>query len=175
MKSKTTLIILIVLIVAAVGYIAFSMNREAKAPTLEEGQSQTQNTSDQAKDSMTNSDQDQGAASTTPKPSSATFSDENNAMNPDVQVYEVSYDGKAFSPASLEIRVGDIVFFKNKSTEAFWPASAPHPIHTDYPEFNAKSEIKAGSTFEFKFTKVGEWKYHDHLNSSVYGVIKVTQ
>jgi plastocyanin len=174
MKSKTTLIILIVLIVAAVGYIAFSMNREAKAPTLEEGQGQTQNNSDQSTDSMTGSEQDQ-VATTTPKPSSGTFSDENNAMNPDVQVYEVSYDGKAYTPASLEIRVGDIVFFKNASSGSFWPASAPHPTHTIYPEFDAKAALKAGATFEFKFTKVGEWKYHDHLNPSAYGVIKVTK
>ncbi len=174
MKSKPLLITIIVLVVAAVGYVAFSMNREAKAPSLESAeqggsmQDQQQNTGETA-----NEVQSQNSGNSAQ--STGTFSDENNVMNPDTQVFEIVYDGKTYSPASLEIKVGDIVFFKNTSNGSFWPASAPHPTHTIYPEFDAKAALKAGSTFEFKFTKVGEWKYHDHLNPSAYGVVKVTQ
>jgi plastocyanin len=112
-----------------------------------------------------------------PRPSPATFSDgsEVDNMAPDVLVTEVVYDGTSFTPKTVNIKVGDIVIFRNKSTNSFWPASAPHPSHTIYPEFDAKKEIAAGGKFEFKFTKEGKWNYHDHLNPSAFGTVNVTK
>lgn len=113
----------------------------------------------------------------TPTPSEKTslgeFSSGDTVENIDVQVFEITYDGKAFSPNSLKVRPGDVVIFNNKSDGPFWPASAPHPAHTDYPEFDAQKKIPSGQTFEFKFTKPGTWKYHDHLNSSAFGTVTV--
>jgi plastocyanin len=91
----------------------------------------------------------------------------------DVSVFEVTYDGKAFAPSQLTIKNGDIVRFKNNSTGNFWPASAPHPAHTVYPEFDPKKAIAAGQTWEFKFTKSGTWSYHDHINPTAFGKITV--
>lgn len=102
-----------------------------------------------------------------------TFSEEGDVTAPDIQVEEIVYDGKNFQPSSLTVKVGDIVIFRNKSTKAFWPASNPHPAHTDYPEFDAKKAVAAGQTFEFKFTKEGTWKFHDHLNPTATGVVVV--
>lgn len=90
-------------------------------------------------------------------------------------VYDISYDGTKYTPSTLNIKQGDIVRFKNNSKDSFWPASAPHPEHTDYPEFDAKSALAAGKTFEFKFTKVGTWKFHDHIKPSAFGSITVTK
>jgi plastocyanin len=91
------------------------------------------------------------------------------------QVFEISYNGVAFAPANLSIKAGDTVVFKNNSTKSFWPASAPHPQHTNYPEFDARQGIAPGQTFQFKFLKVGSWGFHDHLSPTAFGKITVAQ
>jgi len=91
----------------------------------------------------------------------------------DVAVFEVTYDGKAFTPSKLTINNGDVVIFKNESSTSFWPASGPHPTHTNYPEFDPKKAIGPGQTWQFKFTQSGTWPYHDHLNPSAFGTITV--
>lgn len=105
----------------------------------------------------------------------AHFSNESDIEGNDIQVEQVDYDGNHFTPALLNIKLGDIVFFKNSSSKAFWPASGPHPTHTAYPEFDAKKSLQPGDTFQFKFTKVGKWSYHNHLNPSVTGEINVSK
>lgn len=103
----------------------------------------------------------------------AHFSSGEEADGVDVQVFEIAYDGSKFTPANMTIKAGDVIIFKNGSKSAFWPASNPHPAHTDYPEFDAKKPIEPGKTFEFKFTKVGKWGFHDHLNFTARGVLTV--
>ncbi len=102
------------------------------------------------------------------------FSGESDIEGSDVQVFDVIYDGTTFSLSSLSVKNGDVVIFKNKSKVEFRPASNPHPTHTDYPEFDAKQPIAAGKSYQFKFTKNGIWKFHDHLNPSAQGTITVT-
>ena len=85
----------------------------------------------------------------------------------------VNYTDNGFSPASLEIKVGETVQFVNQSGGGMWTASGPHPAHTNYPEFDAKRNIPSGETYEFTFTKVGEWKYHNHTKAGAYGTIIV--
>jgi plastocyanin len=99
------------------------------------------------------------------------FSDESDISQG--EVYEVKYNGTSYAPANLSINAGDTVVFKNDSTGSFWPASGPHPMHTDYPEFDAKKSLGAGQTFSFKFMKTGTWSFHDHLRSSARGSITV--
>ncbi len=88
-------------------------------------------------------------------------------------VHEVIYNGTAFTPATLTIKAGDTVVFRNSSKVDFWPASGPHPQHTLYPEFDAKQAIAPGNIYSFKFLKVGEWPFHDHLHSTIFGKITV--
>ena len=85
----------------------------------------------------------------------------------------VTYTDSGFSPSTLTIKAGDTVVFKNESSSAFWPASAVHPTHELYPEFDAKAAISLGSTYSFTFNRVGTWKYHNHLNASHTGTIVV--
>jgi plastocyanin len=73
------------------------------------------------------------------------------------------------------VKKGTKVTFVNNSTSAFQPASAPHPAHTDYPEFDPKRAIAAGASWEFTFDKVGTWRYHDHLNPTRFGTVIVTE
>jgi len=91
------------------------------------------------------------------------------------RTYTVEMRGDGFSPTSLTIKKGDVVTFKNVGSNSHWPASAPHPIHTDYIEFDSKSEVAPGQSWSFTFDKVGSWRYHDHLNSGETGVITVTE
>lgn len=86
----------------------------------------------------------------------------------------VTYTDSGFSPKEITIKAGDTVNFVNESSKSFWPASNPHPVHTDYPEFDAKKDISAGDTYSFKFEKVGTWGYHNHKNPSQIGTVIVT-
>ncbi|MBI4253159.1 hypothetical protein HY623_03225 [Candidatus Uhrbacteria bacterium] len=93
----------------------------------------------------------------------------------------ISYDGKSYTPASVEIKKGDLVMFVNMGEGEMWPASAMHPTHAVYPTigvcggstFDACAGVPAGGQWSFVFDKVGSWKYHDHLNPSVRGTVNV--
>jgi plastocyanin len=89
------------------------------------------------------------------------------------QTHTISMTDAGFSVGTLTINKGDTVTFKNNGTKAIWPASAPHPTHTDYPEFDPKQAVAVGGSWSFTFTKVGTWRYHDHLNSTRFGTIIV--
>ena len=79
------------------------------------------------------------------------------------------------------IKTGDTVKWINNDTAPHWPASAAHPTHTVYPElggcigskFDACKGLANGEPFMFTFTHKGSWKYHDHLNPSLWGTIVV--
>lgn len=109
------------------------------------------------------------------------------AGNVQGRTYEISYTDAGFSPSSLAIKAGDTVDFVNNSSQAFWPASAMHPMHTGYPGsdikkcgttegqsmFDACTSHMQGSSWSFLFTEKGSWNYHDHMNASKYGTIVV--
>lgn len=85
----------------------------------------------------------------------------------------VNYTDAGFNPSSIEIKKGDTVQFVNKSSGGMWVASGPHPTHTIYPEFDAKKSVPNGGIYEFTFTKVGSWSYHNHAGPEKSGTIIV--
>lgn len=89
------------------------------------------------------------------------------------QTFTVTYDGNGFSPNPLTIKVGDTVRFVNQTSGKMWVASAQHPTHLIYPEFDAKTTVSNGGVYEFTFTKLGTWAYHDHVNAGKFGKITV--
>lgn len=93
-----------------------------------------------------------------------------NAQN---QEQVVAYTDNGFSPNSLTVSSGQSVTFFNASNRNFWVASDPHPVHTDYPGFDAKRQIPPGESYTFTFQKVGTWGYHNHMNPAQKGVIIV--
>lgn len=177
-KHKQILVVIIVLILAGIGYVLFAKDGQQNDQELSTNQSSQSDTQNQSgTDSATPEE-----STEQPKPSEpvtteskGTFSDEYDITNVDIQVFEVSYSGGQFLPNSLDIKAGDIVVFKNDSPGDFWPASGPHPTHTAYPEFDAKSAISSGKTFDFKFIKPGSWKFHNHLNPEATGTITVAK
>ncbi len=85
----------------------------------------------------------------------------------------VTYTDSGFSPATVNVSKGTTVTFKNQSSANFWPASDPHPTHTNYPGFDAKKAIAPGSSYSFTFTKVGSWGYHNHFSPELKGRVIV--
>jgi plastocyanin len=170
MSNKALYIIVAVLILLGIGLYVYN-TRETQAPEVENTQSSTA-PSNETTDNSTPATNTSPQTTPPTSPTGGTFSGEGDIMG---KVYEVKYDGTAFSPKTLTVKVGDTVVFKNNSTSAFWPASAPHPTHTNYPEFDPKKAIAAGSSWSFVFAKVGTWPYHNHLNATQFGTITVTQ
>lgn len=168
MNQKQILGALALVIVVVIGIVLYSRSNTDVASDTE---SQTNMASDnQSTDLATNTanSNTETAAQTTPTIQEPTAPDGN-----DVQVYEIAFDGNAYTPSTLTIKNGDIVVFKNNSSKDFWPASARHPDHLEYPEFDPKKGIAAGETWQFKFTKSGAWGFHDHLTPSAFGKITV--
>lgn len=89
------------------------------------------------------------------------------------QSLEVFYTSESFSPSSLEINAGDTITFINKSNFPMWVASNPHPIHTNLSELDNRKSVANGGTYKFTFEVVGEYSYHNHLNSGDGGTIIV--
>ncbi len=87
----------------------------------------------------------------------------------------ISITSTGFSPAQVSVKKGTTVTFVNNDTKLRWPASAPHPAHTDYPAFDPKKGIAAGASWSFTFDKVGTWSFHDHLNPTQFGKVTVTE
>lgn len=99
----------------------------------------------------------------------------------------ITYTNGGYSPSTLNIQIGDTVTFQNDSSEAMWSASGMHPTHTLYSgtsrsnhcpdlnntSFDACKGYLPGTAWSFTFTKVGTWKYHNHLNPTFLGTIVV--
>lgn len=80
---------------------------------------------------------------------------------------------KGFEPQAIRITEGTRVTFTTTRSDEFWPASDPHPTHTDYPEFDPLEPIQPGASWSFVFDKIGRWGYHDHIRSYFSGTIYV--
>ncbi len=88
----------------------------------------------------------------------------------------VIYDGKKFLPNKVTIIKGGTVKFMNVSDDKMWIASDNHPIHSLYPEkgrddcagssFDQCEWVKMGGSWNFTFTKVGTWTYHNHEHTT---------
>ncbi|MDX1535371.1 MAG: cupredoxin domain-containing protein [Candidatus Spechtbacterales bacterium] len=87
--------------------------------------------------------------------------------------YTVSYTDSGYSPSSITVPEGATVVFVNNSSGVMWPASNPHPVHTDYSAFDSRGTIEEGGTYEFTFTEDGEYEYHDHRSPNYGGTIIV--
>ena len=86
----------------------------------------------------------------------------------------ISMTSSGFSPANVTVKAGTKVVFVNNDTQPHWPASNPHPTHTDLPGFDALKNINPGQSYTFTFSKVGTWGFHDHLNPPRGGSVTVT-
>jgi plastocyanin len=85
----------------------------------------------------------------------------------------IIFNSTSYSPSILSISSGEKVTFKNESDKNMWPASDPHPAHTNFSDFDSKGVIAPGGIYEFVFEKTGTYTYHDHRTPSIKGIIIV--
>ena len=171
---KKVFILVLVLVVVALGIYFYNKN-EVKAPVVETNEPQTTQYATTTGVSPNGQTTVKGSTGPDYTPTSTPKAKAGGGETPapNIQVVEVDFDGTAFSPKTVTINQNDWVFFKNKSTVAFWPASDPHPTHTNYPGFDALKSIAPGGEYKFQFTKVGTWGYHDHLDHGITGTVIV--
>jgi plastocyanin len=170
MKSKLIIFIIIILII---GGIYFAVKKSpVQAPTIQE-QTQTQSSSSEMTASGMEGVTEEEMMNRGGGGAGGVMNQEKTAVGAKTSQHIVNYTDKGFSPASLEIKVGETVQFVNQSGGGMWTASGPHPSHAAYPEFDAKKNIPSGGTYEFTFAKIGEWKYHNHTKAGMYGTIIV--
>jgi plastocyanin len=123
----------------------------------------------------------------TPQPTGGNLTTKGGMTNPVVSVKPtsiqavlqkksaVSYTNEGFSPGVLTVKVGTSVVFTNNSNTSMWVASAVHPTHQELPGFDQLKSVSNSGTYEYVFTKVGTWKYHNHMLPDDTGVVIVTQ
>jgi plastocyanin len=175
---KKALIVLAVLILLAGGAYFLKYNaKQVQAPPVPNPQN---NPAPQDQSVSNDADFQAKQATTSPQPQknsqpakqvTGTYSSGDESVAPDIQVWETDYNGNNFSPDTINIKLGDIVFFKNKSAGNFWPLAKS----ADYPEFDAGKAVVAAGKFQFQFTKVGKWEFYDKLNPSAAGVVNVSK
>lgn len=85
----------------------------------------------------------------------------------------IVYTDEGFSPRLLSVKGGTAITFTNQSSHSLWVASNPHPVHTNYAEFDERASIDKGGKYSFTFGKTGNWKYHNHLNPGMQGEVNV--
>ena len=85
----------------------------------------------------------------------------------------IEFKDGAYNPNNTTIKVDQTITFSNNSDDLIWPASNIHPTHGIYPQFDPQKPIKAGDSWSFTFTKVGIWKFHDHLQPAITATITV--
>lgn len=121
---------------------------------------------------------------TSPAPTTPTAA---SPESPPADQNTIIYTDSGYSPNTLTVKTGTTVIFKNESSKSMWPASATHPSHRVYsgtsldkhcPDisgtaFDACAGILPGNFWSFRFDKIGEWKYHNHLSPSYFGAITV--
>ncbi len=86
----------------------------------------------------------------------------------------VTYTDSGYTPATVTVKKGTKVTFKNESTKSMWTASGVHPTHQLLPGFDQLKSVTKGGMYEYTFSKVGTWKYHNHVNPTDGGTVVVT-
>lgn len=90
----------------------------------------------------------------------------------DSERVEVMTTSAGFVPATITIKKGSKVVWKNQSGETSNVSSAPHPTHSLWPFLNL-GDFADGSEVSVTFENAGTYNYHNHLNSSQRGTVIV--
>ncbi|MCH7883376.1 hypothetical protein IIA95_03095 [Patescibacteria group bacterium] len=92
---------------------------------------------------------------------------------PEPSKHIIKLTNSGFYPEELVIHREDAVVFITTGDNYFWPASNIHPVHTIYQEFDPRKPIPPDGRWVFRFDKIGQWQYHDHLAPHNKGTIIV--
>ena len=106
-------------------------------------------------------------------PADTEVSDATTDIDTTAEVIFVTYGDEGFAPREIAVTKGQTVRFINEGSGNMWVASDTHPTHTILPEFDSKKSLGKGENYEFTFTKIGEWNYHNHIKPNSIGTIIV--
>lgn len=101
---------------------------------------------------------------------SATPSATEGAVVAGKNVVRISSTG--FLPKDTTIKAGESVTWANDDTVDHTVNSAQHPTHLIYPALNL-GVVKPGGSKSLTFPEAGIYRYHDHLNPSLFGSVTV--
>ena len=85
----------------------------------------------------------------------------------------VTIEDTQFVPSEIVVSVGTTVKFVNNGQGLHWVASDVHPTHEALPGFDAGRGLATGESYEYTFSEVGTWSFHDHLRPSLVGSVVV--
>lgn len=122
-----------------------------------------------------------------PAPSQPVAEPDGTTTGSEPKTVIVTFTDSGYAPASVTIKAGDTVTFRNESDSAMWTASGAHPSHALYSgttlsehcpdaaqtSFDACGSTQPGGSWSFTFQKTGTWKYHNHVGPSDFGTIVV--
>lgn len=77
-----------------------------------------------------------------------------------------------FTPQTLTVKAGTKVIWTNESGKEATVNSANHPTHQVYPPLNL-GEFEDGENLSLIFNTPGTYRYHNHLNTTVFGSVIV--
>lgn len=110
------------------------------------------------------------AVTSEPSPSQSAVPSASEGATLQENIVEIASSG--FSPQNITLKKGGSVTWINSDSENHIVNSAPHPTHTTYPPLNL-GLIKPGDKKSLIFPDSGTYKYHNHLNPSLFGSVTV--
>ena len=87
----------------------------------------------------------------------------------------VSYEDNGFVPQEVTVNAGETVTWVNNSGSGMWVASAVHPTHEEFPQFDQLKEVGPGGEYSFIFNEIGSFRYHNHISPQFTGTVIVSQ
>lgn len=88
--------------------------------------------------------------------------------------YIVSYTNTGFSPQKITIKAGQTVRFLNASgAHSLWIAAAAGPTNFPLTEFNQGKSVGKGGTYNYTFSRKGNYVYYNNNNKNDVGLITV--
>lgn len=88
----------------------------------------------------------------------------------------ITYSSSGFLPATVTAKSGGKITWVNKSDKQVKIGANPHPIHTGNKEVSGGEftlDLQPGEERTVLVSKVGTFGYHNHLNASEEGTIRV--
>lgn len=105
-------------------------------------------------------------ALTTQKPTPVPGTKKEQTRQQETALIRMSKDG--FTPATINIKKGDVVTWTNDNDSPVHIASDPHPTNDILPGLDSEESLNKGDSYSYTFEKSGTFTYHDHLNPLKY-------
>lgn len=96
---------------------------------------------------------------------------ENSSLNPSSYSAIVTYRDDGFVPATIEIKAGDKIRFKNEAKNLMRISSADVVGEESYGDFTQEKSVSKGYFFDLTFSKKGTWLYQNLNDKSKTGIV----